>query len=493
MRRNPDFRVFDVSAGDTDGALCHCSGCKALTDKYASNGGPLYDFMLEFCPRAESLYPSNIVMALAYRQNQTQRPPKNVDHFPANFMPNFAPIDDNFAKDWTHVSNQSTYDDLKGWTALCKDVMVWYYPNTYGGEITPPVGNVKRGVADIKLMANAGVTAHLWEHNVGVAWGLGFTELQSYVYIRLMTDVNQDWRKLADEFIDFEYGAAAEKLRRYWNELESLRKETDLYFPWNANPTAYRHLTPERLLRWDECFTEMEQLVANDDNRLFAIRRVRLNLDFALLYHYNEMRKVGFGVSAGDLAKRILTTADRAASAFCAKRLGSARANFIRNLKETVETMKIVNAGESKPLPESLFGSCRKDRLFVSIPKVSGNSYEEDKDAAFGIRAVFTDGRGIGRRLGLGVRLPLHASFEDVTDRSKYRFDIARITKDDLPPRGEYKFYALGEGVLSQDCVFRIGVDDSCDFKTQLGNAWEFGSYNRVKFFASLKFEGPAF
>ena len=493
MRRNPDFRVFDVSAGDTDGAFCHCEGCKALVAKYGSEGGPLYDFMLAFCPRAESLFPSNKVMVLAYRRNQTQRPPRGVSRFPSNFMPNFAPIDDNFAKDWTHRSNVATYDDLKGWTSLCKDVMVWYYPNTYGGDVTPPVGNVERGVVDIRLMADAGVTAHLWEHNVGVAWGLGFTELQSYVYIRLMSDVRQDWRKLADEFIDFEYGAAADGFRKYWLELEELRRKTDLAFPWNANPAAYRHLTPARLMRWNEAFDEMERTVAADGERLFAIRRVRLNLDFALLYLFGEVKKRGFDLSADALADRILSTANKAVSAFCAPRYAACGRGFLKSLTESVETMKVVNSGESKPLPPEIFGSYHPDRLFVSIPKVAGNAYERDADAAFGLRAVFTDGRGLGRRKGEGVRLPLHASFEDVTDRSKYRFDIARVTRDELPPRGKYRFYAMGEGVLSPDCVFRIGVDDSCDFKTQLGNAWEFGSRNRVKFYASLKFEGPAF
>ena len=485
MRRNPERTVFDVSAGDTPGEFCQCEGCKTLTAKYGTPAGPLVDFMLEFCPRAEKEHPGKIVMCLAYRKKQTQPPPKGIERMPDNFMPDFAPIDDNFAKDWRDPSNAQSYEDLKGWCRLCRNVMVWYYTNPYGGSLTPPLGNVERGVNDIRLMAEAGVTAHIWEHNVGVAWGLGFTELQSYVYANLMMDVTKDWRALADEFIDFEYGAAADGFRRYWNELENLRKTEPLYLAWDARKPTYRHLTPERMIRWNAEFDAMERAVAGDATRLFAIRRVRANLDYAMLCRYRDMKRAGLAVSTEALSDRIMDIARHSADVFCAKRVEYRRKSFLKGVKDAVDAEKIINSGAVKPLPADPFGSIPEDRLFVSIPRVNGATYEKDDAAAFGCRAVFTNNKK-------GAKLPLHASFEDAADK-KYYWDIARVTRATLPPRGEYKFFALGEGVLSLDCVFRIGVDDWWDLKTSLGNAYEFGSYNRAKFYASLKFEGPEF
>ena len=485
MRRNPERTVFDVSAGDTPGEFCQCEGCKTLTAKYGTPAGPLVDFMLEFCPRAEKEHPGKIVMCLAYRKKQTQPPPKGIERMPDNFMPDFAPIDDNFAKDWRDPSNAQSYEDLKGWCRLCRNVMVWYYTNPYGGSLTPPLGNVERGVNDIRLMAEAGVTAHIWEHNVGVAWGLGFTELQSYVYVNLMMDVTKDWRALADEFIDFEYGAAADGFRRYWRELEDLRKTEPLHLAWDARESTYRHLTPERMIRWDADFDAMERAVANDPDRLFAIRRVRANLDHAMLNRYRDVKKAGSRHSAAELAERVMDTAKRVADAFCAKRLEGRKRAFLKSVGDSVSTAKILYSGESKPLPDDLFGGIPEDRLFVSIPKVNGASYESDPDAAFGCRAVYTNNKK-------GAKLPLRAAFEDVAGKH-YNFNIARVTRENLPPKGKYRFYAMGCGVLSLDSVFRIGVDDWWDFKTPLGNAYEFGSYNRAKFYASLKFEGPNF
>jgi len=485
IRRNPGYNVFDLSAGDTPGQFCHCAGCKALMKQYGTPAGPLVDFIIELCPEVKARFPGVIITSLAYRKTQTQPPPKNLARLPDNFMPDFAPINDNFAKDWRDPSNTQTYEDLKGWSRLCRDVMVWYYPNPYSGVITPPLGNVERGAVDIKLMAEAGVTAHIWEHDVGTAWALGFTELQSYVYLRLMTDVSLDWRSLADEFIEFEYGAAADGFRRYWMELEALRKSEPLDFAFNARPSAYRHLTPERMLRWNAAFDAMEKSVANDERRLFAVRRARINLDYAMLNSFHDMRKAGIAVSAADLSDRIMATAKLAADAFCSRGLDRQKASFIKSLGNSVRIAKAIKAGDAKPLPRELIGGIPEDRLFVTIPKAGGTPYEEDPDAAFGCRAVFTGH-------GAGAKLPVLASFEDYPGR-KYRPGIASIEATDLPPRGKYKFYALGDAVLSQNCVLRIGAASRWDMETELGDVWEAGSYNKVKFYASLKFEGPAF
>ena len=491
MRRNPDRNVFDVSAGDTPGGFCACEGCKALERKYGTVAGPLLDFICEVCPVVKEKHPKNLIMALAYRKDQSEPPPKGIDRLPDNFMPDFAPIDDNFAKNWRHPDNAGTYENLKGWCRLCRNVIVWYYPNPYGGDITPPFGNVARGANDIKMMAEAGVNAHMWEHNVGVAWGIGFTELQSYVYIRLMQDVTQDWGRLADEFIDFEYGAAAKAFKAYWLENERLRNSENLTFPWNPTLSKYRFIGAERLVRWEKDFDAMERLVADDPERLFAIRRVRLNLDWAVLNDYRNCVKAGYALSADALVERIMAMVRKVGETYCAKYLDYRRKSFIKPIEDSILVTKQMCSVEPKALPKEIFGGIPESKLFVSLPKVNGASYEKDDDAAFGWSAVFTDGRVNGRP-GAGVKLPLHASFENLAEK-KYSFDIARITKETLGPKERYRFYELGKAALSPDCVFRIGVDDWWDFKTPVGNAWEFGSYNRVTFYASLKFEGPAF
>ena len=487
IRRNyPAKNVFDLSAGDTPGMFCHCEGCKALMEKYGTVAGPLVDFLLELCPAVKERYPDVLITSLAYRKTQTQPPPSRcVERMPDNFMPDFAPIDDNFARDWNDSSNTNTYNDLKKWCRLCKDVMVWYYPNPYTGSVTPPLGNVERAVNDLFLMEKAGVTAHLWEHNVGVRWNIGFTELQTYVFARLMNDMSLDWRQLADEFIDFKYGAAGPAFKRYWLELEELRKETPMSMTWNAAPTLYRHLTPECMVRWNTDFDRMEEMVKDDPARLYSIRRVRINLDYAMLLDYVKVKKAGFAMSAEELGARILATGERVATDFCSRPYANLGRKFVNTLKKTLESAILMNVVEPKPLPEEIFGKYAEDHLFMVLPHVANSSYEKDTDAAYGLRAVFTNN-------GRGVKLPLLAALEDHITTEYHRLGSVS-EKDGLPPRGKYKFYNLGKFTLSSDCLFRFGVHNSWDFKMDVSRAWEVGSYNRATGWASLKFEGASF
>lgn len=491
MRLNPDGNIFDCSASDVPGEFCYCAGCQALTKKYGAVSGPLVDFVREFAPKVERLYPKNRLMCLVYRKNQTQPPPKGVDRLPGSFMPDFAPIDDNFAKDWTHPDNRQTYADLKEWCRLCKDVTVWYYPNPYTGAVTPPLGNVARVTEDIRLMHEAGVNGHLMEHNVGVGLLLGFTELQSYVIIHQLFDVDADVQALAAEFIEHQYGAAAVGFTAYWRELEDIRKKEEMFLSWNAAPSAYRHLTPERLMRWEDDFDRMEALVRDDPERLYNLQRVRINLDYAVATRYSEIRKAGDKrLKPYDFyADRALAVMDRAVADFATGRYKGRGASARKAFKDSLTYYRSQSIEAKIPLPKELFGSIPADQLFTFLPTVAGHDYLPDEKAAFGFTAWYdNNGRG-------GLKLPQQFDLEDHTKLPPHHYTrgVGVITAKDLGPRGEYKWYYGGESVVSPDCTFRLGVSDGWDIKARVGNTWKFGSYNKVKFYASLKFEGPAY
>ncbi len=488
MKRNPGCNIFDISCRDTPGRFCYCKDCLALEKKYGCIGGPLFDFLLEFCPIAAEQYPGKFISTLAYRKDQTQHPPKSIARFPDNFVPVFAPIDDNFTKDFAHPDNLGTYEDLKQWGRLCKNVFVWYYMNPFTNSSylpVPPFANIKRFANDIRLMKEAGVTGILGEHNSnGVVTMCGFTELQNYMGLNLFQDVSKSWETLVDEFLDFEFGDIAPQVKEYWAELEELRETTKTKMVWNPSPAAYDYLTPERLMRWSELFDRLEDMVKDDPVRLSNIQRLRISLDLFILQQYRTVKKAypSLAISPEALSERIRERFHRITDAFFAA-YPSRRVEANKVLETSLMTATIQAEGESHPLPKEIFGSFNQDQLYVTLPKVNGRDFIKSDDAAFGWCSMHNNPE---------PKLPFTSDFYDITN-DKYHSAIAAVTDKELGPHGKYKFYKLGQVKLSPDCEFKMGARSWWQFRTFIGSAYVPGSFNNAEIYASLKFQGPAF
>ena len=472
--KEPAF--IDLSAGDTPGRFCECDGCAALERKYGATCGPLVDVFMELCPEAYRLYPRHRLMTLAYRKNQTQRPPKGVERMPDNFVARFAPINDDFSKDWGSPDNADTLADLKRWCRMCGKVLMWYYPNPYGKPLTPPIGNIERLVNDIRAMRSAGVAGATFQHDVGADSMTGFSELQTYVMMRLFDDVSLDWRALVDEFVKFEYGAAADEVGKYLAELEVLRKGTKTFFPWNAGLQHCDYLTDERLARWGEAFDRMERMAAGDRTRLRNLHRLRINLDYATL---GIAKKVA-------LASRIKDTVGEIVADCYDRRHARMADRFKKEMEEWLFLSEIQCGGGRRPLPADLFGGVPQSRIFVTLPHSYAGGMRDDPDAAYGKAAVY-DGGDRPETMGL----PFVAGF---ATRLPRQGDVAKIGRGvdagNIAPPGEYRFYDMGRVTLTRDCFVKL---NSHSLRAPLNAAYVEGEFNNARIYASLKFQGPAF
>ena len=481
---------FDLSAGDTPGRFCECEGCTALEKKYGTTAGPLLDVILELCPEAMRRWPRHAIKMLVYRKGQTQRPPTNLSRLPDNFIPQFAPIDDDFSKDWTHPNNADTLADLKKWCGMSRRTLMWYYPNPYGGT-TPPFGNVERLANDMRIMKDAGVTGLTIEHDVGVAQMTGFTEMQSYVIARLWDDASQDWKQIVREFAEYEYGPAASGVLAYLDELETLRKGVKKVFAWDASRSIfyYDYLTPANFMRWEGEFDRMERLLAADRTRLRSLRRIRYNLDNAVLARFRDVKKA-FGDSAPtveSVAGRIeAIAAEIAEECYAAKHAGKAK-EFVKSVKDSVFMKKVMGGSGTGGLPADLFGGIPPEKMFVTIPISYDGGRKPDPAAAYEVAAMFE-----GVKKPEVMKLPFVMGFETALPSVTHRSKIGRgVDAENIGPRGEYRFYEMGDLVVTQDCYVRFG--DSYWFQANISGAYVEGSFNRAKVYASLKFQGPAF
>ena len=123
---------------------------------------------------------------------------------PDNFVCVFAPIDDDFSKMLDHKNNIGTLKNLRAWAKITDKILLWYYPVVYGGVL--PSGCVERSMRDTKLMFDAGATGSYYEHDVGVFAGLNFSDLMTWLFLKMYQDPNADYRALMKEFCDYYYG-----------------------------------------------------------------------------------------------------------------------------------------------------------------------------------------------------------------------------------------------------------------------------------------------
>jgi len=486
MKRQADKTIFSVSAHDSPGRFCHCEKCLALEKKYQTPGGAYFDYLIELGKTVSEKFPGKRISFLVYRKNQTQVPPA-VDRLPASLLPIFAPIDDDFGKSWAHPNNEKTRQDLRRWGKISSGLAVWYYPNPYSGDITPPLGNIRRLVSDIREMIAAGMTHTYFEHNVGVANMIGFTELQSFLILQLLKDSSQDADALIREFVEFEYGKAAPLMLKYLDELEKASAKNQLYMSWNAPISAYDHLTAENMVRWHGYFTEMEKLLADRPVQLENLKRVKINLECAMLLRYNRIihKYPGFKIKPKTLADSIQKQFRKTIRDFFDKGFEFRAKNALRSLDDRIGLALIQAGKEGKALPPEIFGKIPPEQIMQFVPRVNGRDFESDSDAAWGVAAV--------QMTKPVPKLPYPAHVYDYAAR-KYHPSLMRVTKKNIGPRGQYKIYLVTKKfVLSPNCMLQIGEDSWFQIRANLGEAYEDGSLNQVMIYASLKFEGPAF
>ena len=292
--------IIKVGANDTPGHFCYCDDCQALEGKYQSPGGPIYDYLLELCRKVEQDYPKVMLWTFGYRKEQTQIPPTmpSGQTFPDNLIVSFAPIDDNYFGDWWHHRDpelQQTYKDMRAWGQVVDHLWAWIYPNPWGSGLYMPLGNIERLVNNIRLMHYAGVEGLFVDHN-GDRKRAAFSELQNYLILKLMQDVDRDVDQLVHAFTDNIYGAAAPLMRGYINELETYRKNRkDLpegvrYKSRGFTDHLFPYLTLENIHRWQQLFDRMEQRVSAGSKRVLNnISYVRRELDYATLWKWTEL------------------------------------------------------------------------------------------------------------------------------------------------------------------------------------------------------------
>ncbi|MCE5237479.1 DUF4838 domain-containing protein [bacterium] len=490
-------RIITLDANDTPGRLCWCPACVALEQKYQSPGGPLLDYDLELCALLQREHPGVFVRTIAYRRSQTQKPPllPKGQRLPPNLIISFAPIEDCYFADWTHPDPrlQETYADLKAWNAIAApgNLWAWLYPNPWGTGIEMPLGNLERNINQVRLMYRAGVRGFFTDH-CKYLQRAGLGELQTYLFLKLLQDVNCDTDAIIREFTDHQYGAAAPLARQYLQALEDGRKAMRelppgvTYTSPNLDDRTFPYLTPDNIHRWQGWFEQMEQRVAADTERLLNVRLLRRELDFATLWKWFDLQKAHPDAyrDAAVVADRITSVNNASAPAGMKHRpLGA----------ETLQDLLAVIAGggQAKPLPERLAGT-PPDTVRQYLPKnyshKSGRKTVADPQAAFGYAAT-VDLPDLPFQMGF-----YQWTAHDPPPGTPSGVHGARVSipRDQITP-GVYRLYQLGEITVTADSWIWFSAQ-SWGTHLEVGTrVYEPGVDNTWQAWVSLKFDGPSY
>jgi len=477
--------IVEVSQND-NATTCCCSDCAKLQVKLGCPGGPMLDYVIELCEYLKDKYPGVIVRTYAYNKGQSQEPPTKIDRLPGNLMIMFGAVQDNFTRDWSHPSNQKSYQDLQQWCRLCPNVMVWYYSlfeSPYYGGV--PYSDTQRLISDMRLMKKAGV------HGPFLLFGfpeVGFTELKTYLSLKLMQSVGQDAETLIAEFMDFQYGKAAPAMRRYHDELENCRNDKNMGFVGEQFSTAmFPYLTPRNILLWERNFDEMEELTKNDPWRQGNVRATRCPLDGVVLEKWQKLTKAypEYFKDAKLFEGRIRSTFDRILATHVSKNTSCVGAGA-HNMKMPYSRLnaRVANLDKQilseppggKPVPAQ-FAGISKEMIRRVVPKSGVKPQVNDPDAAFGVAAE-------------SVALnPFPIGFYDLSGRKHGR--QRSIQGSEISTNGTgYHIYKLGSVELAPDCYWWCG---DWSIQAKLGQFYEEDGNNKWDIYVSLKIEGPSY
>lgn len=465
--------VVTIDANDRGGRFCYCSDCREMEKKYQTPGGPILDFLIAACRDLQEKYPKAYLKSSAYRKLQTEIPPGNLAALPDNLIMIFAPIEDNILAPLSHPDNAQTYEHLKKWCALSRHVWVWYYPNPYisTGFLPPPVGNLERLAEDIRLLKQAGVEGTYFEHDSGVGRSANFSELQTWLMLKLFQDPEQQLDAPVREFTDYYYGRAAGMLREYIQELEQARSDllaAKVFWRWNTQPSQYTYITADKLMAWEKKFDAMEVLTQDQAEHNFHVRLARMSLDaFAIVKWKHLIGKYPEMAAQLDMLRNRLSSTYRQ---MAARRMPGMPADIGEWLHPEEE---VPVPGEFREItPELLF------QVNPDYPnKLHSTLVARDSEAAWGVANVEQNDQN-----------PYRIGFYDTLNKKS---GVSRVIQREEIVSGKYRFYRLGKIKVTPGCIIWGG---KWYISVNLGHLYSIDEPDaEYEAYVSLKFEGPAY
>jgi hypothetical protein len=264
MRESPEYLIYDVSQNDWDNP-CQCDKCQAIVKKEGSESGVIIWFVNQVAEAVEKEFPGKYIGTLAYRYS---RKPCVTIHPRHNVVVRLCSIECCFSHDIQSCPrNKSFLEDLKGWSAIAKNLYIWDYV-VYFQHYIMPYPNMKVLQPNIKTFQE--------NHAIGImeqadyqSRGGEFAELRSYLISRLLWDPDCNAEDVISDFMSGYYGRSGKFIRQYYDLLYGrinpdthIHIEDDLYRQLTAGDPLFSGDFTQQSCR---IFENAEKVADNDE------------------------------------------------------------------------------------------------------------------------------------------------------------------------------------------------------------------------------------
>ena len=275
INRNPTAKYWSVSQDDNFG-YCECADCKQTDSIEQSHSGS----MLKFVNAVAKHFSDKIISTLAYQY--TRKAPVHIKPL-SNVNIMLCTIECDRSKPLAADTSKGSFvDDLKSWSALTNNIIVWDYVINFHHYLMPfPNWQVLQ--PNLQLFKKYDVQM-VFEQGAGSDEKIEMEELRCYLLSKLLWNVNANVDELMNDFLKNYYGEkAAPFIKRYINlqtkYLNESRHELSIYESPFVQASGY--LSPAHL---KEYFVEIDSAVnvVKHDSVLFSrVVRIKQNLQYA--------------------------------------------------------------------------------------------------------------------------------------------------------------------------------------------------------------------
>ena len=297
LRENPLQTTIAVGQADTypdKPNNCACPACRAIDEEEGTPMGSLLRFVNAVAEAIEPEFPEVKINTLAYRY--TRKPPKitkprdNVMIVLCSIECCFShPIDSGCGANYIDgpigtVSNDQFVEDINGWAAISKNLMIWDYVTNFLHYLAPHP-NLSCIGPNIRFF-RAHNAYGVYPEGAHDCRGAEMDELRSYMLGRLLWDCGTDEKVDRDEFLIGKIGMAAASVARAIELIEEHVEKENIHMSTYHEPDG-RTFPRELVDRLDGLFDRAEA-VAPDETAKEYVQRLRMSLRYVKLCLYTE-------------------------------------------------------------------------------------------------------------------------------------------------------------------------------------------------------------